>query len=366
MRRELYHELKLLNQYYDVDEENKTVTIPLKYEKASDIIDLNVEAKNNYPISDPVMVSIVEKISTIPPGYKVKLNLIINDYEDYDKEILLQSLNDFLEFNHYSIIREKKFFFIQAIILLAIGISILVFNVFAKTNNLFSEESVLTEVFDIIAWVFVWQATTVAFLTPSEFDVNSTRFKLRVKSIALLDKDKNILVEEDTLEKFKDWVGNKKKEKFARLCLLLSGGALFIAGAMHLVDALSNGFNVFRLEAFSREFVVMMILFVTILIIGIIEVLVGISALSSYNGRGPFSKKARFVFIPLMSIVLVLNILTFAYGYATSPSEFLSAIISILASLGYVVGTIMTMKLEVKITEMEIEEKSIEDNKTEE
>ena len=135
MRRELHKELELLNRYYDVDEENKLVTIPLKYEKATELIDLNVEAKNNYPISDPAMVSIVEKISTIPPGYQVKLNLIINDYEGYDENILLESLNDFLEFNHYSIIREKKFFFIQAIILLAIGISILVFNVSAKANG---------------------------------------------------------------------------------------------------------------------------------------------------------------------------------------------------------------------------------------
>lgn len=350
MRRELHKELELLNRYYDVDEENKLVTIPLKYEKATELIDLNVEAKNNYPISDPAMVSIVEKISTIPPGYQVKLNLIINDYEGYDENILLESLNDFLEFNHYSIIREKKFFFIQAIILLAIGISILVFNVSAKANELFVDTSVLNEVFDIIAWVFVWQATTVAFLTPSEFDVNSKRFKLRVKSISLYDKDRKLLAHEETFEKFKEWVGNRAKEKLSRIILLLTGGALLISGAMRLVEGLSIIPSLITASTVDTEaFLLSLILVVLFISVSILEGLIGISALSIYNGRGPLSNKARYVFIPIAALIISLEIVNIVLsGGVGSLREIVSTSISILSALGYIVGTALSIALEVK------------------
>lgn len=341
MRKELYHEIKVLSKYYEVDEENKTVILPFKYERASDLIDSSIETKSNYVISEQAMVDIVDKISTIPPIFKVKLDLIIDDYEEYDKEILLESLNDYLELTHYSIIREKKIFLIQAILLLAVGISILVFNNFAKSKIL-SEESVLTEVFDIVAWVFVWQATTVAFLTPSEFDVNTNRFKLRVKKITFYDKDKNVLLEEDTLEKFKEWVGNKKKEKFERLCLLLSGGALLVSAAMSLVSGITSITNIVEyIQSGSVENLDMIIfLATTSIVLSVLQMLIAISALSLYRGRGPFSNKARYVFLPLMIIILVLELTTLFS--LTTLGDFFSAIISILAAIGYIIGTILS------------------------
>ena len=342
MRRELYQELGLLKKYYDVDEEERTVRIPLIFDHAEDLIDLGVERKENYPIKNEAMVDIVEKIKTIPPAFKIKLELKINDYGDYDPELLFDSVNDYLELNHYSIIREKKFFFIQAVILLAIGISILVFNGFAKAS-LVSENSVIPEVLDIMAWVFVWQATTVAFLTKSEFQVNSSRIKIRVKSIALLDKDSKVLKYEETFDKFKEWAGNKKLEVLSRACLLFSGGALLVSGAMSMVSAFSD-----LVTLDGVEFSNMIVTFVVMVIVALVEILIAVSALSSYNGRGPFSKKARFVFLPLM--VLILSIETYLmFTLAADITYYFSYLIAMLASLGYIIGVILSIKLNVKI-----------------
>ena len=346
MRKELYYEINLLKKYYDVDVENKIVSITLKFEKATDIIDLGVDTKENYAIKDSVMAEIVERISTIPPLFRIKLNLLIDDYEGYNHNKLLDSVNDFLEMNHYSIIRERKFFFIQAIILLAIGISILVFNGFAKKNGIIEETSVIVEVLDIVAWVFVWQATTVAFLTPSEFDVNSNKFKLRVKGIALYDKDRNLLVEEETLEKFKKWVGNKKAEKTSRILLLLSGGALLVSAVGNLLTAFGA---IPEVVGIIKEYEINIFPLLLVIIIAFttsaIEWIIAISALSQYTGRGLFYKKARWVLLPISLIGVGLELYTLISMPGLELSTKVTSIISIGASLSFFAGTIMSMIL---------------------
>ena len=97
LRRELYQEIELLKKYYDVDIDERTVRIPVRFDHAEDLIDLNVESKENYPISNSAMVDIVDKIKAIPPAFRIKLELKINDYGDYDPDLLFTSINDYLE-----------------------------------------------------------------------------------------------------------------------------------------------------------------------------------------------------------------------------------------------------------------------------
>ena len=71
--------------------------------------------------------------------------------------------------------------------MLVVGVSIIIANVLGKNAGWYHD--IAYEILDIVSWVFIWEATTVAFLTPSELNLNSKRIIRRVCSIELLDKD---------------------------------------------------------------------------------------------------------------------------------------------------------------------------------
>ena len=77
-------EIDLLNKYYEIDNENRVVTMPLHYEKASDLINNKIISKDNYLFDYEELTAINDMIRRIPVMYKVNIDIQIDDYEDYD------------------------------------------------------------------------------------------------------------------------------------------------------------------------------------------------------------------------------------------------------------------------------------------
>ena len=333
-------EIDLLNKYYEIDNENRIATMPLHYEKASDLINNKIISKDNYLFDYEELTLINDMIKRIPIMYKVNIDLQIDDYEDYDPKELLSGFNDAMELNQYNYQRENRFKFLKAAILLLVGISILFTMAYAKLNGLFGSDdraSVYSEILDIIGWVFIWEMVTVAFLTPSELGVNSNMFKLRVRNISFSNSNKEILATENLTDKAREWDSERRIEKASRLALLISGVSFLSLRSIDLIDLLTSlpsYFSVYEGEVTASAIFTLIGLTALTVVITIVEVFGGISALRMYA-----SKRVKKVFPIIFSVLLfaVLIIKVSLFGISTT-SGFARNIIAIILDLFYFFG----------------------------
>lgn len=337
MRKQLQRQMSLLSKYYDVDEENKVVTIPLKYEKATDIVDTTLRDKGDYLIDEDAMTELVKKASAIPIIYKIKYSIEIDDYEGYDPNKLLNNINNCIELNHYNQGRERRWNKVLAIFLLVIGVSLIIFNVTAKNAEWYGD--IAYETLDIVSWVFIWEATSVAFLRPSELDLNSKRIIRRMYGLELLDSNLNVLATENTFDDNKEWANPPGIEKFAKGLLLYSGAALMVSSIYALINVI-YAFVVVVSNPTSETGLALIILSVQI-VIYTLTLLAGISAITTYLGRGPFRSKARYLFLFILALLFALETyLIITEGLSSNAS---TTILLLSSALFYVIGMIISL-----------------------
>ena len=352
MKRGREREIELLNKYYDVDEEKKIVNIPLKFEKASDMIEDKIINKKNYIIDNDLLADMTTTLKRLPVGYTVNYEFNINDYENYDRKKIVESFNDALELNNYNLAREKRRKFLAAAIFLITGISIL-FVVFTLKANKFFEQfdsgDVISEVFDIFGWVFIWEFITIMFLTPSELDVNSRVFRLKVRSISFYDGDDNLIETVDCGITYFDWEDERRVEKIAKTFLLISGSAFLTFGVTGIVSSIFETKNLIDLynglaEAGENK-TEAMLLIIVLESIGLgaylVEAVGGVMSLALYSGRR--SKHiTRFTtfFAVMLLLIIVLNIFTISAVDTNSFRLIFNLVVSIVLTLLYSVAYI--------------------------
>ena len=348
-------EIDLLNKYYEIDNENRIVTMPLHYEKASDLINNKIISKDNYLFDYEELTSINDMIRRVPIMYKVNIDIQIDDYEDYDPKELLAGFNDQMELNQYNYQRENRLKYLKAGILLIIGVSILFLMGYAKINGFFGDDTranVYSEIFDIIGWVFIWEMVTVAFLTPSELGVNSNMFKLRVREVSFSDSNKNQLAIESLYEKAKDWDSERRMEKASKHSLLIGGVAFFSIAVIDLIDMVTS-FPAFIAVIYAagdagvdQAKVIASLIYMTVLssVVIVLQGFAGYLALRMYYGR-----KVRVVFPIVFSVILVgLSIANIVISSNEAGTGIVRRIISILIAILYLFGVITYMVLNKK------------------
>lgn len=112
--------------------------------------------------------------------YKIELNLKVDDYEGYDPHKVIEAFNDTLELNQYKARKNRTHKELSSSILILSGILLLFLMAIGKNYSWFGEgvkEEIITEVIDIAAWVFIWEAVTLIFLQMN----SQTKFTLSVK-----------------------------------------------------------------------------------------------------------------------------------------------------------------------------------------
>ena len=343
-------ELELLNKYYNVDTENKNVTMLLHYDKANDLIDSRIISKDNYLFDYEELTSINERIKRIPIVYDVDIDIQIDDYEDFEPEKLIDGFNDALELNNYNYGRERRKKWLQAAFVLTVGLTILFITAYGKLNSWFGSGQrgeVFAETIDIFGWVFIWQCVTIAFLTPSELGVSSSLFKRRVKKITFLDKDNKKLCSEETQKFYKNWKNDKKLSIATRWALLISGFSLILLGIIRTLEFIGE-YNIFDVEIMTQYlnsdenvalFIILLIFYVTQFIVLFSA---GILNLALYR-RKNVHKKASYVFSTLLLLVLIVDILFFVTD-TTGTMSITNEIITILMTLFYVAGVFITFR----------------------
>ena len=306
-------QIEILQKYYDIDVDKRVINFVLYYEKASDILVNDVTTLGDAPrFNNDVLRRVSEILDTFPLEFKVNLSIQIDDYEGYSPEALLESLKDALEMFNYTIYRSKGINWFTAAMLAFVSMALIFLRIFAAEHGIINPDGMFYEVVDIVAWVFLWQAVTIMFLTPQEFRSISFKIMHRLLSVGFMDKDKNalIVVKNEHLEE--EWMRETKKEKVGRILSLIGGTAFITVAVANLAQFIANFGDAVNVAILGEPSLFSFIVAFIDLLSFVVFAIGGIGAIAVHRGKGPFRRAVK-VFAVLSLIVATLDIAVCVY-----------------------------------------------------
>lgn len=332
----LERQIELLEKYYVVDREKKEITIDLNYDKASELLVEQGGKEKSFNIE------VIDKIRLIcdkfPIAFKVKVNIHIKEYEDINVEELNQKFNDTLELTQYRARREKSFKWFLGTILVLLGVILLFLNIVGKTHDWFGNETnveIITEVIDIAAWVFVWEAVTLVFLEPTEETTLSIKFKKRLSSINYFNANGDTILSKNSSEIFSNWIEEDNINRIAKGCLLFSSAAFL---AMSFYSYYSIYLLVLDFQSGESELTPILLTsgIIADIIFGFIELLAGLSGFAKYTHKdGKLSKLHSFFAILLLTYIVYGIIVSSIFG---TPKTIITTIFSSVFAIMYILS----------------------------
>ena len=328
-------QIELLEKYYNIYNENKIISIDLHYQKVSDILLTNEGNINYFLFKNEIIETVNNAIKRTPRDFKINIVFDIEDYENYNPKQIIESFNGTLELGQYSARRGKQLKNLIASILILVGIILLFFMIIGKNNNWFEEgikSDIISEVIDIAAWVFIWEAVTLIFLEQPEQNKFALKIRRKVVQITMLKKGNNEpLYLENTNSIFNNWEGESKIKSVGRNCLLISSSAYLFLALFNIYSLckylLANDLTIFTIAT--------LIIF-TIISSGV-SILAGLGGLFKYIGKK--NVLANFVrpYAIFLSIIIIINIIinSIDFNYFGLLSIIPSFLINILYIIGY-------------------------------
>lgn len=323
-------QLELLDKYYDIDKENRVITLTLHYKKASDLIDEELSLDKTIQIKQDVLVKISDVIDTFPIEFTTNVQLVIDDYEDYKKEEIVESLVDALEMFRYTYDSHRTKKWLQAAILIVIGIVTLYgLYSFHRFNWIADERmaNMLGEIGTIVGWVFIWQAVSILFLEERKYnDINQITIA-RISHIELMNKKREIIFSKDQEALTKNWVRESVTSLSVRIIFLIAAVFLLSNIALNIINTIYDIYY----TGFTLDIVF------TIITVGSIVALnlfAAIGSISIFTGKGRYIKAIGAISIINLIIHTVNTILLFTpTGQSATYSNRVMSIISFGVSL---------------------------------
>lgn len=340
MDRVIEEQVKLLKRYYKLDEKRKTFDVVFHFEKASDLFDENIESISSPKMKDEIIGKIVNVIEDIPRGYKGDISLVVDDYEHYDKQQILDSFNDLLLLNRYRYNRESKSKWFKVAFLILTGVLLLFLVNLCRINNFWGmlddseiAKDVILAITEISGWVFIWESVSIIFLQKSGIIRNGAVMISKISSIALYQGDSDkALVKETTQQIAKNLIADDATKRIGSLLLMFAGFAMVAVGFMQLINLISD-FTVGDNVAAS----------ILTLFGGIIGTLTGVGAglfaLLLYRGREEF--KIPVIIVASIELTILIAGITSMILFGVSVSDLVLTILAILVHVGYVVGMVL-------------------------
>jgi hypothetical protein len=330
-------QIELLKKYYPLDEKRKVFDIVLHYEKASELFDTDVESITP-KMKDEIVRKVVDIVEDIPHGYKADISLVIDDYEAYDKKVVLDSFNDLLFLTKYRFNKENKAKWFKVGILILTGIMLIFIKSLLAVNNFWGmldnsevSQSVILIVTEISGWVFIWESVSLLFLRGSDF----LRYgKLMLSKIANIELYKGNVEKALAKESSKDiatsMLSNDLGRRVGSILLLFAVFAIIGVGFATLITSITS-FNP------TSNYAVFELIFDCIVVA--IKFLTGFAAVKLYIGKEKYKvpvivvASIDFVFIVLGIVGLFINGLT--------VKNLILLITSSLVNSAYVIGVIL-------------------------
>jgi len=326
-------QLSLIDKYYSLNREEKTIDIDFRYEKASDVLDEHIGNKNTPQFNKEILEEIDSVFGNIPTGFKVNINFFVNDYQGYDAKKILETFNSTLELRRYNSKKKRLNKQLFSAILVLIGVLILFLMIVGKNYFLFKDqiqEDIVSEVLDIAAWVFIWEAVTLLFLeTPNDAKL-AVEIRKKVNTLSFYNKDGDLLCKETRDEIYKNWESISKVKIASRYMILISSVAfLFMAVYSSYVFFL----NLENLTA-TKD----IILSILKLVIGVfLKIFAGVSGFRIFLKKPIKCRRFLDIYTLFVSLAFCFSIIDIIVNnqYKFLGSEISSFSISILYCIGY-------------------------------
>lgn len=332
-------QLELLKKYYTIDEEKNIIYVKIHFDKASDMVEMDNVKEGHRLLKTEVLSKLSELMDSLPMTLRLDVSFVVDDYEGIDPNEIKESFNDALELSQYRARGKRMGRWFIATLLVLVGVVLLFVYIAGKNNDWFGTEletDIITEIIDIAAWVFIWEAVTVLFLEPTEHTSLSLKFHKRLLSISFYKTgDDKPIVNEDKEEIFHEWVEESRTKRAGK-------GMLLFASAAYIASAFYSAYSIYELIAARDE------LGVPLIIVGIATATIsaffcffaGLSGLSKYMNKE--NRIARFVgvFCIILSIIDIASIvLRIVYKDQSGlVASSLSLLIDVFYISGYLIG----------------------------
>ena len=308
-------QIYLLKKYFKVDEENKLVNVNFKYASASNVLINEVGMKDTSIFNSDILDDIKYYMDLAPNDYKVNIDISIDDYEGHEASELQEKLFDSIEFNSFSMVktsRRNKFIasllYVVGIIFLFVGV---VFNNSAILYDSISHD-VIYEVLDIVAWVFVWEATSIIFLSENENKVLTKAFYKKINLIKFFDKDSNLIIESDGKATMEEWYKTSKRANIIKNIYLITGAGFIASSAISVIQTIVS--MAYEVNWNANRIIV----YVFSLIIAIVYLFTGIGAIKQYKSENRF----KYFTLIFVTFTFVSGLTTFIYAVASLGFSF--------------------------------------------
>lgn len=330
-------QLELIRKYFPVDEKNRLVTVRLFYEKAGDLFEENIGKVESPFLKPDLFNKLQEIISEMPIGYRVDVHLRIDNYEDYTPKEIADNISDTMELNHFRNEKSKRRKWVTSAFLIIVGILILFLMGYGSANEWFGEgenASLITEVLDIAAWVFIWEAVTILLVEPSENFVSRIGYIGRINSFSFYQgNNAEPLYREDFRSDYrKKFENSTRVKKFISALFLIAGGLEVIIGFNMIFVSSIHFFQQGQTEITAYAYVAS-------LISALFQILAGISASECYLNQGKLRKLSPIfaTFALVMVIILLVNGLFVSRTGQFWVNNWFALAINIIYIIGYLI-----------------------------
>lgn len=347
-------ELELYRKYYEVDDENKIVRIVLHYDTADELVEKDISTFEKPQIKHEILERMSDLVRNVPETYRSDIFLDIKDYQGYTSEKLMEALKDSIEFARYKSDKEIRRNWVIASVFTLIGLIILLVAAFLSSEKISWMDStngaIIKEILDIAAWVFIWEAVTILFISPNPEKVVESSLRLRLRSLSFSKPNDTDSVSEESSYLFDSspWKKGQRK-KTGRYLLLISGFLMIATGIANMfflftslaptIDAIFNGKGIENSGLSQGALIAIFVLLVlaSILLLGV-RILGGIAGVCRFVGRG---KLQNFV-APYAIIMLIYHTISFVAlalgGGSSAIGSWLSSGIGLVMNLAYITG----------------------------
>ncbi len=352
-------ELELYKKYYEVDTENRIIKMVFHFDSSLDIVEKETSTPERPRIKHEVLEKISDKVRSIPEMYRADIVLEIKDYGPYSNKQLVESIKDSLSFIHFHSDRDFRRNCVIAALFTLIGLVILLFAAFLSSDSFAWVEStngtIIKEILDIAAWVFIWEAVSILFISPDPEKLIEKTLKLKMRALTITNPDgsDSLTSDEAYFHDAYPWRRLQIK-KIGRYLLLISGFLMIATGITSVFFLFSSLIPEFRavingenatfqgnnMSVAQMMFVMIFAVIISVVLLAL-RIVGGIAGVYKFNGRG---KLQKFV-APYAIIMLVYHTISFVVlslgGSSTAVGSWLSNGFSTALNLVYLTGYFM-------------------------
>ena len=303
-------QLDILSKYHEVDIENRIVTITIKLEKVSDVIVSKYSSKDKPMINSDFLSGLSEILHSVPEEFKLNFKIQFEDYEGYDPEVIMDSIQDSFEIFNYDLTKEKQTNTIKMAFLLFIGIFLFALLFYVCSFKFIDSEvahNTIHEIVYTVACVLLWEGVYILFLPDNSYNSINEKILVRINKFILADKDGKELFAKDLKEMKKHWIFDTKSSKRAKRFLLIAGTGSMCFGAIIATDIIE------LTKAISQYPLYSILSIVLTIAVGLFIFISGLSAVCYYTNNG----KLKNYLFPLLLISLSISVVSFGMRLAS-------------------------------------------------